>query len=108
MVGDAADRKFLRTAVAGVDTIYHIGPTAHPLERDMGFATVDAARDVEEHLLEANIPFTVLQPADYMVPVVFQPVFSSGVWEQLYDLRRRQATVALEDVAEVAVKVARA
>jgi uncharacterized protein YbjT (DUF2867 family) len=134
MVGDAADRAFLRKAVAGVDTIYHIGPTAHPLERDMGFAMVDAARDagvghliyssvlhpiaskmiqhnlkrdVEEHLLEANIPFTVLQPADYMLPVVFQPVFGSGVWEQLYDLRRGQAMVALEDVAEVAVKVAR-
>jgi uncharacterized protein YbjT (DUF2867 family) len=133
MVGNAADRDFLRQAVSGVDVIYHIGPTAHPLEREMGFAMVDAAREagvghfiyssvlhpiatkmiqhklkmeVEEHLLEANIPYTVLQPADYMLPGVFAAAFQHEVWMQLYDLDRVQAMVALEDVAEVAVKVA--
>jgi uncharacterized protein YbjT (DUF2867 family) len=133
-VGNAADRGFLREAVSGVDTVYHIGPTANPLEREMGFAMVDTAREagighfvyssvlhpiaekmvqhklkreVEEHLLEANIPFTVLQPADYMLPRVFAAAFETGKWEQLYDLKRGQAMVALEDVAEVAVKVIR-
>jgi uncharacterized protein YbjT (DUF2867 family) len=133
VVGDAADRGFLRKAVSGVDVIYHIGPTANPLEREMGFAMVDAAREagvghfiyssvlhpiatkmiqhklkmeVEEHLLEANIPFTVLQPADYMLPGVLASAFENKVWMQLYDLDRVQAMVALEDVAEVAVKIA--
>jgi uncharacterized protein YbjT (DUF2867 family) len=133
MVGNAADRGFLAEAVAGVDTIYHVGPTAHPLERDMGFAMVDAAREagvghmiyssamhpiaskmiqhnlkreVEEHLLEANINFTVLQPADYMFPPLFQLAFQSGRWEQLYDLDRGQAMVDIEDITDVAVKVA--
>jgi len=133
VIGSAADRGFLREAVSGVDVIYHIGPTAHPLEREMGFAMVDAAREagvghfiyssvlhpiatkmiqhklkmeVEEHLLEANIPFTVLQPADYMLPGLFAAAFQNKVWMQLYDLDRVQAMVALEDVAEVAVKVA--
>lgn len=133
MAGNVADRGFLAEAVAGVDTIYHVGPTAHPLEREMGFAMVDAAREagtghliysstlypnatkmiqhklkgeVEEHLLEANIPFTILQPADYMMPGVFGATFESGVWRQLYDLDRVQAMVALEDVAEVVAKVA--
>jgi uncharacterized protein YbjT (DUF2867 family) len=133
LVGDATERAVLRRAVEGVDTIYHVGPTAHAQERDMGFAIIDVAReagighfiyssvlhpiasgmlqhklkrDVEEHLLEANIPFTVLQPADYMLAAVVRPVFSSGIWEQLYDLDRGQAMVDLGDVAEVAVKVA--
>lgn len=132
MVGDAADRGFLREAVSGVDTIYHIGATANPLEREMGFAMVDCAREadighfvyssvlhpiaekmvqhklkreVEEHLLEANIPYTVLQPADYMLPHVFAGAFQTGIWENLYSLDRGQAMVALEDVADVATKV---
>jgi uncharacterized protein YbjT (DUF2867 family) len=133
MVGNAADRGFLAQAVKGVDTIFHIGPTANPLEREMGFAMMDTAREagighviyssvlhpiaskmvqhklkreVEEHLLESNIAFTVLQPADYMVPAVFRPAFDSGVWEQLYDLDRGQAMVDIGDITDVAVKVA--
>jgi len=65
-----------------------------------------AKRDIEERLLEANIAFTVLQPADYMMPNVIDEAISSRVWRQLYDLDRVQAMVALRDVAEVAVKVA--
>jgi uncharacterized protein YbjT (DUF2867 family) len=66
-----------------------------------------AKRDIEERLLEANIPFTVLQPADYMMPNVIGEAIRSRVWRQLYDLDRVQAMVALADVAEVVVKVAR-
>lgn len=134
LVGDARDRAFLAEAVSGVDVIYHVGPTGHPQERDMGFAMVDAAReagvghliyssvlhpiaslmpqhklkrDVEEYLLQANIPYTVLQPADYMIPRIFQQTFETGRWEQMFDLDRGQAMVALTDVADVAVRVAR-
>jgi len=133
LVGDAADRGFLREAVAGVDTIYNITPTAHPMEREMGWAMIDAAReagighfiyssvlhpiaspmlqhkakrDIEERLLEANIPFTILQPADYMMAHVIGAAIASRVWRQLYDLDRVQAMVALEDVADIVVKVA--
>lgn len=134
MVGEGTDRGFLREAVSGVDTVYHIGPTAYPLEREMGFAMVDVAREarvghliyssvlhpiadlmpqhklkreVEQHLLESNLPFTVLQPADYMMPITFQLAFESGYYEMLYGVDRGQAMVALTDVADVAVKVAR-
>ncbi|MET0545675.1 MAG: NmrA family NAD(P)-binding protein [Caulobacterales bacterium] len=133
LVGDATNRDLLRRAVEGVDAIYYVCPTANAQEREMGAAIIDTARelgtphfiyssvlhpiaskmlqhkakrDVEEYLLEANIPYTVLQPADYMVPFVFQAAFSSGLWEQLYDLNRGQAMVDLHDVADVAVKVA--
>lgn len=134
LIGDAVDRGFLREAVADVDAIYYVTPTAHPQEREMGWAMIDAARDagighfifssvlhsiaspmlqhkakrdIEERLLEANIPFTVLQPADYMMPHVIGEAIRSRVWRQLYDLDRVQAMVALADVAEVVVKVAR-
>jgi uncharacterized protein YbjT (DUF2867 family) len=133
MSGNQADRGFLREAVAGVDTVYHIGPTASPLEREMGFAMIDTAREagighfiyssvlhtiatkmvqhklkneVEEHLLEANVPFTILHPADYMVPAVFAPVFESGVWEQPFALDKGQAMVDIGDLADAGTKVA--
>jgi len=133
IIGDASDRSFLREAVAGVDVIYHIGPTAHPQEREIGFGMIDAAReagighfiyssvlhpiaskliqhktkrDVEEYLLEANIGFTILQPADYMIPALVRSAFENGLWEQIYDLDRGQAMVHLGDIADVAVKVA--
>jgi len=134
IAGDACDRGLLRRAVDGVDAIYHIGPTAHPLEREIGCAMVDAAREarighfiyssvlypiaskmvqhkikreVEEYLVESNINFTILQPSDYMVPAVFQPVFEHGVWEQLYDLDRVQSMIDIPDIADAAVIVAR-
>lgn len=133
MVGDAIDRGFAREAVAGVDAVYYLTPTAHPQEREMAWGMIDAAceagtghfiyssvlhpiasamlqhkakRDIEERLLEANIPFTVLQPADYMMPHIIAEAINSRVWRQLYDLDRVQAMVALDDVAEVVVKVA--
>jgi uncharacterized protein YbjT (DUF2867 family) len=43
VTGDMSDRAILRRAVRGVDTIYHISPSAHPLERETGLAIVDAA-----------------------------------------------------------------
>jgi uncharacterized protein YbjT (DUF2867 family) len=77
----------------------------HPIASQM--LQHKAKRDIEERLLEANIPFTVLQPADYMMPNVIADAIAGRVWRQLYDLDRVQAMVALEDVAEVAIKVAR-
>lgn len=132
-IGDAADRGFLREALSGVDAVYYVTPTAHPQEREMGWAAIDTAReagighfiyssvlhpiaspmlqhkakrDIEERLLEANLPFTILQPADYMMPNVIGEAIRSRVWRQLYDLDRVQAMVALADVAEVVAKVA--
>lgn len=132
-VGDASDRAFLCRAMAGVDAVYHIAPTAHPREREMGWAMIEMARehgvghfiyssvlhpiasamlqhkakrDVEERLIEANIPFTILQPADYMMENVIFEAMDCRVWRQLYDLDRVQAMIALEDVADVVCKVA--
>ena len=32
-------------------------------------------RDIEEHLLSSGLEFTILQPANYMLPLKLRPVF---------------------------------
>jgi uncharacterized protein YbjT (DUF2867 family) len=44
IVGDITDQKILARAMDGVEKVYHVGPTLHPKEREMGFAAIDAAR----------------------------------------------------------------
>ena len=44
VVGDLSDPGVAAAAVIGVARIYHIGPTIHPREREMGFVLIDAAR----------------------------------------------------------------
>lgn len=132
IAGDIADPKFIGTVMEGVDSVYHVGPTLHPAERETGFAMVDAARaagvehfvfssvlhaittdliqheikrDIEEHLLSSGLEFTILQPANYMLPHRLTSVFSEGVFRLAWSLERRQSMVALEDVAEVAALV---
>ena len=95
IAGDLADAGFIEAAVRGVRSVYHIGPTLHPAERAMGIAIVEASkaagvehfvfssvlhaittdliqheikRDIEEHLLSSGLEFTILQPANYMLP----------------------------------------
>src|ERR1700677_1122684 len=129
VVGDISEPATMQRAVRGVDKIYHVGPTVHPRERDMGFAIVDAARaegvqhfvfssvlhaittdlvqheikrDIEEHLLSSGLEFTILQPANYMLPLKLRPVFEKDVFELSWSLDRRQSLVDLGDVTEVA------
>ena len=132
VVGDLGDPQFRSDIVREVDVIYHVGPTIHPLEREMGLGMVDAARearvghfvfssvlhaittdlvqheikrDIEEHLLSSGLDFTILQPANYMLPLKLKPVFERGVFELSWSLHRRQSLVDLADVADVALAV---
>ena len=134
LVGDIADSQVQARAVKGVDKIYHIGPTAHPQERELGCALIDAAcregvkhfvfssvlhaittalvqheikRDVEEHLLSSGLVFTILQPSNYMLPLKMQPVFKEGVFRLSWSLERRQSLVDLGDITDVAAEVLR-
>src|ERR1700728_4029519 len=129
VVGDISDPATMSRAVRGVEKIYHVGPTVHPRERDMGFAIVDAARaegvqhfvfssvlhaiitdlvqheikrDIEEHLLSSGLEFTILQPSNYMLPLKLRPAFERGVFELSWSLERRQSLVDLGDVTDVA------
>jgi len=132
IVGDLSDPAVVTRAVAGAEKIYHVGPTIHPHERAIGMAVVDAARaadvqhvvfssvlhaittdlvqheikrDIEEHLLSSGLEFTILQPANYMLPLKLKPVFERGVFELSWSLERRQSLVDLADVAQVAALV---
>lgn len=122
VVGDVSEPATLTRAVRGVDKIYHVGPTLHPRERDMGFAIIDAARaegaqhfvlssvlhsittdlvqheikrDIEEHLLSSGLEFTILQPSNYMLPWRLRPAFQQGAFELAWSLDRHQSMVDL-------------
>ncbi len=132
LVGDLSDPAVLSRAVDGVQAVYHVGPTLHPYEREMGFGLVDAARregvahvvlssvlhaiatglvqheikrDIEEHLIDSGLEFTILQPANYMLPLKLVPVFERGVFELSWSLDRRQSMVDLDDVTDAACTV---
>jgi len=116
----------------GVDAVYHVGPTLHPQEREIGMAAVDTARasgvrhfvmssvlhaittdlvqheikrDIEEHLLSSGMDFTILQPANYMLAHRLRPAFEHQVFRLSWSLNRRQSLVAVDDVAQVAANV---
>ena len=132
LVGDLAEPGFLMRAMQGARCVYYVGPTLHPEERAIGFAAVDAARaahvkhfvfssvlhaiitdlvqheikrDVEEYLLASGLDFTILQPANYMLPFRLEPVFEAGVFRLTWSLDRRQSMVDLGDVADAAALV---
>lgn len=132
IVGDLYNPGLLRRAMAGVAAAYHVGPTLHPKEREIGFAAVDAARyagvkhfvmssvlhaittdlvqheikrDIEEHLLSSGLEFTILQPANYMLAHRLKPAFEQGIFRLSWSLDRLQSMVALGDMAEVAAGV---
>ena len=134
VVGDLADCTFLAHAISGVQSIYHVAATLHPAERSIGFAAIDLAReaavqhfvfssvlyaittdliqheikrDIEEHLLSSGLRFTILQPANYMLPFRLRPVFEEGVFRLTWSLEHRQSMVDLDDVTDVAALVLR-
>ena len=132
VVGDITDPDVLARAMDGIATVYHIGPTLNPKERELGFAAVDAARaagvrhfvfssvlhailtdlvqheikrDIEEYLLSSGLEFTILQPTNFMVPMRLRPAFEHGVFRLTWTLERHQSLVDIGDIAEVAATV---
>lgn len=130
VIGDLSDPEVQRRAIRGVQKVYHVGPTLHPREREIGIGLIDAARaegvehvvfssvlhsiitdlvqhdikrDVEEHLLASDLEFTILQPSNYMLPLKLRPAFERSVFELSWSLHRRQSLVDLDDVTDVAV-----
>jgi len=133
VVGDATDPGDALRAMEGVDTVYHIGPTFHPSEQQMGFNMIDQAkkagvghfifssvlhpilfglpqhvfkRAIEEHLLLSLLDFTILQPSDYMQITAKSVDVEGGAFVSTFTKDNREALVDLDDVAQVVVKVA--
>ncbi len=134
VIGDATSPDDAFRAMQGVHTVYHVGPSFHPKEREMGFNMIEQAkragvrhfvfssvlhpiltglpqheikRDIEERLLESGLNFTILQPADYMQMVAWGVIPHQSMFLLGWNLDRRQALVDLDDVAEVLAKVIR-
>ena len=130
--GDASDPATLARAMDGIETVYHVGPSLHPREREMGLAVVEAAEaagvkhlvfssvlhaieseliqhraklDIERRIIVSRIHWTILQPANYMLPAWSYPVFKSEVFRLWWSLERRQSLLVLDDYAEAATKV---
>ena len=130
--GDAGDPATLARAMEGVETVYHVGPSLHPREREMGLAVVDAAETagvkhlvfssvlhaiedrliqhraklaIEQRIIVSKINWTILQPTNYMLPAWSYPVFKTEVFRLWWSLERRQSLLVLDDYAEVAAKV---
>ena len=130
--GDASDPASLRRAMEGVETVYHVGPSLHRSEQEMGIAVVEAAEAagvrhlvfssvlhaiesqliqhraklaIERRIIVADLNWTILQPTNYMLPAWSTPVFRSEVFRLWWSLDRRQSLIVLDDYAEVAAKV---
>jgi uncharacterized protein YbjT (DUF2867 family) len=130
--GDAADPGVMRRAMVGVESVYHVGPSAHPQERAMGLHAIAAAkaagvrhlvyssvlhpivtalvqhelkRDIEEVLVASTLNFTILQPSDYMQVLRYADAFKTGEFTIAWNLDRRQSVVDLADVTAVAARV---
>lgn len=134
VIGDAANPDDALRAMEGMHAVYHIGPTFHPLEREMAFNMIEQAkragvehfvfssvlhpiiyglpqhaikRAIEEHLVESGLNFTILQPSDYMQMTAMSVVPDHSIYVMTYENDNREALVDLDDVAEVLVKVIR-
>lgn len=133
-VGDLTNPQTIRALLQGASALYHICPNMHPEEVAIGRLIVEAAQAValphlvyhsvlhpgveamphhwhklrvEELILNAKLPFTILQPTAYLQNLrgTYQQVTTQGVFAQPYPPTSRIALVDLHDVAEVAARV---
>ncbi|GME38566.1 Nucleoside-diphosphate-sugar epimerase [Neofusicoccum parvum] len=123
-----------RRIMAGVTTVFHVGPSYHPHETEIGYFMVDAAveqgtshfvyssvlntqlrkmmnhdckRYVEEYLMESGLNFSILQPSHFMdmFPLALLLSQSEPVYQANWKTTVPFSFVALQDLAEAAAKV---
>lgn len=134
-VGDLTDEGAVSAAAAGCATVIHIGPPMHPDEVAITDRVVKAAIDggaehvvyysvmhpfrrevrhhglklqATEHLVEAGIPYTILEPARYMqhLEPLWSRVIEDGVHAMPFSVDVSFNVVDLLDLAEVTARVA--
>jgi uncharacterized protein YbjT (DUF2867 family) len=133
-VGDMTDPASLAVALRDCDTLVHIGPPMHPLERVMTGHFIAAAqavglrhfvyysvlqplrRDIrhhrlkleaEEDLVESGLAYTILQPSRYMqhLEPIWKTVLSAGVHAMPFSTEVRFNVADLLDLAEATATV---
>ena len=134
VTGDMRDRPTVERAAQGVRALYHICPNMSPDEFAIGQTVVGAAclagishivyhsvlhpqteamphhwakLRVEEHLFEAGLPYTILQPAAYMQNILagWHSILEDGAYRVPYAVETRLGMVDLEDVTAAAAIV---
>ncbi len=131
VLGDFRSDADLKTALAGVDRVYHIGPRFQGDEFELGVRIIDAAKAegvsqfafhslvhpmcrkllhhweklrVEEYLIESLVPYTILAPTMYMqnINVEWASILKTGIYKRFYSVDIDLSVVDLDDVGEVA------
>lgn len=129
-----AEPKECKQLFRNVAAVYHIGPTFHPHEAEIGYNMIDAAvaegesfkhfvlssvintqlrkllnhdckRYVEEYLMESGLNYTILNPSTFLDVFPLQQVISSGVARSLWNPDVRFSHTCLYDYAEMSAKV---
>ncbi|HEY3417197.1 MAG TPA: NmrA family NAD(P)-binding protein [Armatimonadota bacterium] len=133
-VGDLRDQQALAQAMQGMPALYHIPPAVQSDEAEIGKSIIAAAQvagvgyfvyhsvmhpqisalihhaqklQVEDALIQSDLPFTILQPASYMQNMlgIWERIVQQGIYTTTYGMDARMSLVDLDDVAEVAAIV---
>lgn len=131
VAGDMLDTALVRAAMQGVDAVYHIGPTAHPQEFEIGKTVYSAAEEagvsrfvyhsvlhslfsdlphhekkhrLERLIAEGGIPYTILQPAALMQNLLNakKMIREAGVFPQRF-FAGRDVRMNLVDLEDAAL-----
>ena len=132
IIGNALDPNILDQAMDDIKSVFHVGPSFHPQEAEMGISVIDAASRsgvkhfvydsvlhpqitellqhrmklrVEQHLINSNLNYTILQPMHYMQNIDIESVYVQGVFIQASVLETPLSFVDMDDKVDVAVKV---
>lgn len=132
IIGNALDPNILDNAMEGIESVFHVGPSFHPKEAEMGISVIDAASRsgvkhfvydsvlhpqitellqhrmklrVEQHLINSNLNYTILQPMHYMQNIDIGDVYRRGVFIQASALETPLSFVDMDDKVEIAAKV---
>jgi uncharacterized protein YbjT (DUF2867 family) len=133
-LGDLRDAASLRTAMSGVQKVYHIAPTLSYDEHAMGRSVVKEAQaagvehfvlhgviapylqNINYHfakeliqwdLYRSGMAYTVLLPTNFMQNISWswRTIAEEGRWELPYDIDKKLTWVDLDDIAEAAANV---
>ena len=134
VVGDLRNGDDLARAMAGVETVFFVMPRFQADEADAGKRVVDAAKaagvghfvycsvlnpqcrellhhaqklDVEEHLIESGLTFSIIRPAMFMqnLNMEWQQVSADGVYPRPYSPDRTMAVIDTGDLGAAAARI---